>query len=348
MTQLLTMSLRFRWVSCQVHYLSKQLTGSAVRRALHHIPEDLNRTYEQMLLRIPSENREMVYRVLLWLSFAKRPLKLKELAEAVILEEDQQDIDDDDRLSQPEVIFDICYGLVTRDPSSGGVTLAHSSIRSFLLSDWIRHSNVASYGLDSNSANMAITRKCLTYLMLDEFNGGPVKSFDELNMRQTKYVLLHYAALFWALHARDCDSPEISLMRAFLKTCKLPGGGSFSSWTQYLVPGQTAGRRGMEHTQPLYYAASYNLLPLVRAIVEDKEEEVNLDAIGGRGSATALNIACFRGHYEVAKYLLEAGADPDKRDGFGIAPIGWAKDLGREKIFMLLKQYIKRHKAIEF
>jgi uncharacterized protein len=39
---------------------------------------------------------------------------------------------------------------------------------------------------------------------------------------------------------------------------------------------------------------------------------------------SALVLAAVNGHYDVALYLLEMGADPNMTDGYGIAPIHWA------------------------
>ena len=339
----------FRWASCQINYLSKQLTGSAVRKALDHIPEDLNRTYEQMLLRVPTENRELVYQVLLWVCFAKRNLTLKELAEAIILNENQREIDDDDRLNQPRVILDICQGLVVHDRSTRGMILAHFSIKIFLLSDWIRQSEVAFFSLDPISANQSILRKSLAYLWLDDFKNGYVESIVELEDRYRRYILLEYVAQCWPQHTeQDLEPSDMKLIRSFLDTYKLPRGGNFSSWTQCLLG--TVRKKDIKDTQPLYYAASYNLLHVVRVLIDgrnkdkegcDTENMIDLDASGGRGGATALNIACFRGHYDMAKILLEAGADPTKGDAFGAPPLSWARQMGNWDIVELLKGYVK-------
>lgn len=342
---LLTLMFSFRWASCQINYLSKQLTGSAVRRALYHIPEDLNKTYEQILLRIPEEHKDLVYQVLLWLCFAKRRLTLNELAEAVVFDESQREMNDEDRLNQPEVIIDICQGLVTRDLSTWRVMLAHSSVKNFLLSDWIRQSKAAYFSLDPASANRTIMRKCLAYLWLDGLKAYAENKI-ELEQRCQRYRLLYYAPQYWPLHAEEEPNPQdMKLIKAFLDTYKLPRGGYFTSWTQCLL-GSTRGK-DIEHTQPLYYAASYNLLPIVRVLIDSKQnsndgaEEIDLNAPGGRGGATALNIACFRGHYEVAKALLEAGADPLKGDDFGAPPLAWARQNKEWEVVKLLKEYVE-------
>jgi hypothetical protein len=67
-----------------------------------------------LLSRIPksSPDRELLRRCLLWLSFAARPLRLAELAEGVILEHTNENVDSDCRLHSPEILLDISQGLL--------------------------------------------------------------------------------------------------------------------------------------------------------------------------------------------------------------------------------------------
>jgi ankyrin repeat protein len=58
--------------------------------------------------------------------------------------------------------------------------------------------------------------------------------------------------------------------------------------------------------QPLYYAASYGLTETVRSLVQ---AGARLDDKAGRFGGTALHAACYRGHPDIARFLLEAGAD---------------------------------------
>jgi hypothetical protein len=71
------------------------------------MPNDLNESYERILRQFNSEaSRRKCYqkymrRTLLWLCFATRPLRLAELSEAIVVEEDDAGLDTDLRLRDP-------------------------------------------------------------------------------------------------------------------------------------------------------------------------------------------------------------------------------------------------------
>ena len=71
---------RFRWVHCQLDYLSKCLPG-CIRYALDELPETLDATYERTLREIDNVNREFARRLLLCVAVVSRPLRVEELAE---------------------------------------------------------------------------------------------------------------------------------------------------------------------------------------------------------------------------------------------------------------------------
>lgn len=121
----------------QIDHLSSQRTGRLIREALQQMPVDLNSTYVSMLKRISPADRVMARRALLWLSFSSRPLYLSELCEAVVLEKDDTTLDSDSRLQQPHLVLDICKGLADYNLETRQVTLAHSSIKTFLTSEAI-------------------------------------------------------------------------------------------------------------------------------------------------------------------------------------------------------------------
>lgn len=282
-----------------------------MRLALQSIPETLQDSYARLLRGIPEHDRIIAREALQWLSFSSRPLYLEELNEAVILEEDMDVIDQDARLQQINITLEICRGLVeVRDER---VRLAHSSVKTFLTSEWCANSDVAFFALASDQGDKVLLRKCLQYLSLQELRCGPCLLWEALEKRNDDFPLIRYAAFHWALHARvvKLGAEEKSKIMQFLDTSTLPRGGNFGAWVQILVPDVDI--QSIESTQPLYYAASFGLLDVVKAILE-ADMHINIDAGGGRRGSTPMFVACWRGYFDVASVLHDAGARVDIED----------------------------------
>ena len=85
---------------------------------------------------------------------------------------------------------------------------------------------------------------------------------------------------------------------------------------------QHPGCWGAGHT-PLFEAAHAGSIEVVKYLVEIAQctiDKVNDDSIGQPG-CTALHGAAMNGHTEIVRYLLEQGADKDKRNGSGWPPL---------------------------
>jgi hypothetical protein len=300
----------FRWAQLGMDRLSNKRTGRDILLTLKDLPSTLNETYAMLLARIPPHDRQLAINAFTWLSFTF--LTLRQLAEAVVLEETDRDLDDDLRLTDPNSIIEICGGLIQLE--DGHVTLAHDSFRSFLLSDSIRSSSVSEFALDTVTANRKIMRKCLAYLLFDEFASGFLDSMADLVQRTRRYPLIEYAATSWPNHAGNTvlEPDDEDLILRLFATKSQPRGGSFDSWVQVLLG--TVRPLSVQQTEPLYYAASYNMVPIVRLLLRPGSG-VDINKPGGRFGSSPFAIACYRGHAEVAKMLLEAGADPAAVDG---------------------------------
>ena len=261
-----------------------------------------------MLERVSLGDRKFVREALFWLSFAKRPLTLAELNEAVVLDETYTVLEDDSMLVSPRILLQICQGLIDLDME--WLNLAHSSIKEFLTSEWIRSSKVRYFSLNPSIADKALMRKCLSYLCLDNFQCGYTISNHLVRKRLETNPLLRYAAHFWAIHGASCnlDDDDRHLVNRLFETKRLPRRGNFGLWVQTLLP--EAHYEEIKATQPLYYAASFGLIPVVKAILES-DSNLEIDEPGGRNMSTPLFVACWRQQYEVVELLLRAGADPD-------------------------------------
>lgn len=307
-------------------------------RALEEMPKDLHGIYEAMLGQISSHNQDMAREALLWVCYAYEPLTLAALCEALVLEEGDVSLDDHCRLHHPETVLNMCQGLIVYDENTSTVTLAHSSVRTFLTSHHICCSPVAFYHLDDVEAARTIFRKCLRYLMFDEFK-RPCLEHELLRKRFINFPLLGYAARNWASHCGHgapagftLSVAEVDDVLTFFGTRDLgEKGGNATAWMQVLLveaPVQIA-----RSTEPLYYASSYGLLSVVERLLKDGAA---IDAYGGRACSTALQVACCRDRFSVARVLLDAGANPNSTNCYGISNLKYARLKRLKRIEKLL------------
>ena len=322
--------------------MGNQSTGKLVDKALRELPADLNSTYASMMARIPRDNQGFAKEALLWLSFALRPLKLTELCETLAFNESDTTVDPSDRLLDANDLLKWCQGLITYNSGTSCVTLSHSSVRTYLVSEHIRHGPSSFFSLDENAVNRLLFRKCLTYMMFTDFSKGYIRLYPEWKAFSRRWPLLNYTSNYWASHAytidpglEPCDQASIS---RFCSTSKNELGGNFGFWVQCLCP--EADIRVARDTQPLYYAASFGLRAVVGLLIS-ANRNIELDALGGRHSSTALQVACYRGHYEVAKLLLDAGANPYLRDEVGGSTLFYALVRGNADVAELLRQSLR-------
>lgn len=85
-------------MECQLNALRKCITPSAIRKALSHLPKTLDETYDRILKNIPLEYQREASCVLHLLIVSRRPLTLEEVAEAVIVDCENEVFDPENRL----------------------------------------------------------------------------------------------------------------------------------------------------------------------------------------------------------------------------------------------------------
>lgn len=61
-------------------------TEQRFNSALEQFPQTLDETYSRILRRIRPEDKQQAYRALLWIAHSKRPLRLDEFAEAIVVD----------------------------------------------------------------------------------------------------------------------------------------------------------------------------------------------------------------------------------------------------------------------
>lgn len=294
------------------------------------------------MARIPNDNQEFAREAMIWLCFAFRPLRLAELCETLAFNELDTTVDQADRLLDSHDLLRWCQGLITYHPRKSGVTLSHSSVRTYLLSDQIKHGPSSFFSIDETGAERLLLRKCLTYMMFTDFGKGYYPTFHEWKVVSQQWPLLGYAAIHWASHSHALDAElepdDQELISKLYSTSNQERGGNFGFWVQSLYP--EAEYRVARDTKPLYYAASFGLRAVVHSLIS-ANKDIDLDAVGGRNDSTALQVACYRGHYGVAQDLLDAGANPYYRDRHGGSSLFYALFHGDDDIAELLRQSLR-------
>ena len=326
----------FRWAHCQLETLADHNTAQEIKRALDDVPHTLEQTYRAVLKRIPQHQCAVARQTLFWIAFALKPMKLKELAEAILISEHSAVIHKDMRLLQDEILLKSCSSLISYDAKSTCMTLAHSSVFIYLTSSEIKHSDVSSFYLDAPTAYNSITRRCINYMMIPAFRIGACADWESIQQRFEQWPLLRYVSetLFAHLYYIDLDAEITSLLLCFFATHDQPNGGNFGVWVQACFPNTTG---NIEDSAPLYYAARYGLLQIVRMILATDGTR-SLEKPGGLFRSTPLHVAAWQGRTEVVAELLKAGASAKEINEEGKPGLIWAVLFGYTEIERMLRE----------
>ncbi|KAH6670150.1 hypothetical protein B0J14DRAFT_517196 [Halenospora varia] len=100
-----------------------------------------------------------------------------------------------------------------------------------------------------------------------------------------------------------------------------------------LAEGVEPDLKNPRHVSPLWVAATNGNLRVVQVLLGTKLVDVNSKSIAGR---PPVFWAAARGHEDIVKLLLEAGADHSLEDIHGKTPLSMAKENGHDKIVKLL------------
>ncbi|KAL9610579.1 MAG: hypothetical protein Q9167_004730 [Letrouitia subvulpina] len=276
--------------------LVSRTSRKSVRQALDKLPKDLDTTYEEAMLRIEHQNdddKQLAWKVLSWISFAARPLLLDELRDAVAVEPEMHHLDKDDRHDE-ELLTSVCVGLVIVDQTSQIVRLCHYSTEEYL--DRTRT-------LRFPTAQLNISKTCLTYLLFREFEHGPVVE-DEALLRIKEYPLLSYAATNWGKHLQG--SPEQLLQEIVLKFLNSEKPLGWSVQCAYLTTSSyTKPQSYPRNVTGLHVSAQFGLKHLTEVLLSQGSNIAARDSDG----RNALTIAASNGHAAVVELLLDRGAD---------------------------------------
>ena len=362
------MRVRFRWVACQLDLLGDCFSLFHLRQALASLPKTLDDTYARILCNIDNHynhyNRYVI-KILQWLSFAARPLRLEELAEIVAIDvEETPRFDPERRWPEQRDILTVCSSLITltndfnedsyedsgsefsadgdTDADSVGessdtegvmtyVRLAHFSVKEYLVSDRIDLGMASHYSIREMVAHGTIAEDCIVYILqFDEPGSLTPKTLESSPLSQ-------YAAELWVYHAKNSMRASVDIITHLSMELLMSDREGLLSWVRIADPDkfyrQNMSLGSDDLAPPLYYASQAGLFEQVKMLMEGS---VDVDAQGG-GLGNALQVASYLGHKDIVQVLLDNRADINVRsDGSLHNPLQLASIQGFENIVKML------------
>ena len=305
-----------------------------LRQALASLPKTLDETYVRILDGIPSNHKQDTIRILQFLAYSERPLRLEEAVDAIVVKpEVSPGFKLEDRMPKPEEIVSSCSSLAIIVPiwdrRSGQeireLRLAHFSVKEYLTSNRVRK-DLCHYFRET-TARASITTVCLAYLIhLDQ----------KLLVREIRkrFPFAQYCARYWVTHAIAGEEDEI--LQGLIMDFFLWRERSYTNCYQLYNPerpqDEEPDKEVVNPPAALYYASLVGLNSAVQVLLK-KGADVNTQ---GGEYGNALQAASVRGHDKIVELLLGKGADVNAQGGvFGNA-LQAASVRGRDKIVELL------------
>lgn len=236
----------FRLAACQLDSLASCLNKSQLRAALKSLPKTLDDTYARILCGIDEKYSLDALKILQWLTFSARPLRLTEIAEVVAIDANESlYFDPDRRLLDPRDILTMCGSLVTirndssesshevnsdekgrtfdENSNSTDFRLAHFSVQEYLVAERIHDGPAKLYSIRETDSNEAIAEHCLAYVL------HAIRHSSTLGQTFEEFPLVRYAASFWTIHPRMAEYDHTSRISQLSMDFFLADGAVFIS-----------------------------------------------------------------------------------------------------------------------
>lgn len=112
--------------------------------------------------------RYLVSKILTWIIYAQRPLKVAELQEAVGFDIDDKGWDDA-KIPHEDLMIESCRSLIVRDEADSTVRFAHYTVQQYLLTKASTDQGKDPHNLVIESAPQYLGHFCVTYLSFSDF-----------------------------------------------------------------------------------------------------------------------------------------------------------------------------------
>jgi ankyrin repeat protein len=327
-----------------------------LEKLLISLPHSLDETYERMLNNIDITSVEYAKRILMWLCFAKRPMRVREVIDGVVVElGDNPKLNFKRRLQDEYDILQICPGFIEvsldrRDKTARTLRIAHYSVQEYLESDRIRQQAGAIYSMQSTISHVEAAQICLIYLF-HVTNSDSRLTEATLNA----FPLAQYSAEYWYEHYKNCEEAATQVDPFVMQ---LFGGqpNAFKNWIRIHNPEDFLSynafeKRSDDIMSPVYCASLLGLNFVLRGLLQLKKEESaqksDLRRLSSSGIAGLVNVqsgrygnalqaASTRGHEQIVQLLLDRGAEVNAQGAYYGNALQAASGQGHEQIVQLL------------
>jgi len=298
-----------------------------------------------MLHEIEDTNWEFARRLLHCVAVVSRPLRVEELAEVLAFEFRVGQIPkyhEDWRLEDPvKAVLSTCSTLLSlvNTGDSQIVQFSHASVKEFLTSARFadkRNTISSRYHVSTTSAHALVAKACLGILFhLDEdVTRGTLPKFP--------LTLAEYAAEHWLEHARFegvSQNAEEGMLQMFdrRKPHLAVWLWIFDPTISFWERNECANAPLAPHGTPLHYAAFCGLYDVVKVLAAEHPQDVNSQSL--IGEETPLHLTSRVGHIDLARLLIEHGADVAAQSKAGTTPLHRASEGGHVDLARLLIEH---------
>jgi ankyrin repeat protein len=304
-------------VHCQLDFL-RHCLRQRIRRALNELPDTLDDTYDRALEEIGKQNWEYAHRLFQCVAAASRPLRVEELAEFLAFDFDAESTPtfrEDWREEEPaHAVLSTCSSLLAIVEVDGSpvIQFSHFSVKEYLTSKRLAEAKdtISRFHVSMTAAHTIVAQACLGVLLHIDEN----ITYDGLE----KLPLAKYAAEHRVGHTRFEDVSRS--IEDGMKCLFDPNNRHLAVWVWIYDP--ESGEHRYDESKrpsdlearatPLHYAAFCGLHDIVNFLIVEHSQDVN--TWGFHEDETPLVVASRVGHSEVARVLLERGADTETRD----------------------------------
>jgi ankyrin repeat protein len=309
----------------QLDALSKCYTMRSLHATLSSLPSTLDETYTQILDKIDVADRAQVYRILRFVCFSIRPLRVEELAAIVQLGDHAEPrFHLEDALFVPEHILDMCSGLLVMSvikPNKYApwfidddtvvfhtIQLSHFSVKEYLIS-----ARTPFWHLDEQKSHILIVQTVTMYYI----HVASMPDLCSMSPQDTiiKHSLAQYAAWFTSQHLDSLKPREHPDLLESFRTLLDPDSTLLCNpiASFYLV--------SWSHVFPQTYAPALSLCVAARlGLPQISQWLLNFDICRAQLLSPPPSLECdpplsqaaWWGQLDVIEVLLGAGAHTDE------------------------------------